>query len=416
MIAEIVSIGTELLMGQIVNTDAQYLSRRLNALGISVFYHTTVGDNPGRMEQTLRLALSRSDVVITTGGLGPTGDDLSKEIVARMLHLPMERDEESMRRIEGYFSAMHRDMTHNNERQAMFARGAIILPNDRGTAPGCIVEQDGKAVIQLPGPPYELTDMFEKRVLPYLARRTGGAIASRYIRIFGVGESDAETRVKDLIDAQTDVTIAPYCSLGEVQLRVSARGESETEALSRIRPTVEAIAARLGDAVYAVSADPADSMEHYAVDALTRAGRTVAVAESCTGGLVAARLVAIPGASAVLHEAHVVYANEAKERYLGVRPETLEAFGAVSEACAREMAEGLRARSGADVAAATTGVAGPGGGTPQKPVGLVYVAAACPEGTFVRELRLNGDRQRVRTLASLHALNMIRLAALRALR
>lgn len=416
MIAEIVSIGTELLMGQIVNTDAQYLSRRLNALGISVFYHTTVGDNPGRMEQTLRLALSRSDVVITTGGLGPTGDDLSKEIVARMLHLPMERDEESMRRIEGYFSAMHRDMTHNNERQAMFARGAIILPNDRGTAPGCIVEQDGKAVIQLPGPPYELTDMFEKRVLPYLARRTGGAIASRYIRIFGVGESDAETRVKDLIDAQTDVTIAPYCSLGEVQLRVSARAGSEEEALSRIRPTVEAIAARLGDAVYAVSADPADSMEHYAVDALARAGRTVAVAESCTGGLVAARLVAIPGASAVLHEAHVVYANEAKERYLGVRPETLEAFGAVSEACAREMAEGLRARSGADVAVSTTGVAGPGGGTPQKPVGLVYVAAACPEGTFVRELRLNGDRQRVRTLASLHALNMIRLAALGALR
>lgn len=416
MIAEIVSIGTELLMGQIVNTDAQYLSRRLNALGISVYYHTTVGDNPGRMEQTLRLALSRSDVVITTGGLGPTGDDLSKEIVARMLHLPMERDEESMRRIEGYFSAMHRDMTHNNERQAMFARGAIILQNDRGTAPGCIVEQDGKAVIQLPGPPYELTDMFEKRVLPYLARRTGGAIASRYIRIFGVGESDAETRVKDLIDAQTDVTIAPYCSLGEVQLRVSARGESETEALVRIQPTVEAIAARLGDAVYAVSADPADSMEHYAVDALMRAGRTVAVAESCTGGLVAARLVAIPGASAVLHEAHVVYANEAKERYLGVRPETLEAFGAVSEACAREMAEGLRARSGADVAVSTTGVAGPGGGTPQKPVGLVYVAAACPEGTFVRELRLNGDRQRVRTLASLHALNMIRLAALRALR
>ncbi len=416
MIAEIVSIGTELLMGQIVNTDAQYLSRRLNALGISVYYHTTVGDNPGRMEQTLRLALSRSDVVITTGGLGPTGDDLSKEIVARLLHLPMERDEESMRRIEGYFSAMHRDMTHNNERQAMFARGAIILQNDRGTAPGCIVEQDGKAVIQLPGPPYELTDMFEKRVLPYLARRTGGAIASRYIRIFGVGESDAETRVKDLIDAQTDVTIAPYCSLGEVQLRVSARGGSEEEALVRIRPTVEAIAARLGDAVYAVSADPADSMEHYAVDALARAGRTVAVAESCTGGLVAARLVAIPGASAVLHEAHVVYANEAKERYLGVRPETLEAFGAVSEACAREMAEGLRARSGADVAAATTGVAGPGGGTPQKPVGLVYVAVACPEGTFVRELRLNGDRQRVRTLASLHALNMIRLAALRALR
>ena len=224
MIAEIVSIGTELLMGQIVNTDAQYLSRRLNALGISVYYHTTVGDNPGRMEQTLRLALSRSDVVITTGGLGPTGDDLSKEIVARLFGLPMERDEESMRRIEGYFSAMHRDMTHNNERQAMFARGAIILQNDRGTAPGCIVEQDGKAVIQLPGPPYELTDMFEKRVLPYLARRTGGAIASRYIRIFGVGESDAETRVKDLIDAQTDVTIAPYCSLGEVQLRVSARG------------------------------------------------------------------------------------------------------------------------------------------------------------------------------------------------
>lgn len=411
MIAEIVSIGTELLMGQIVNTDAQYLSRRLSMLGISVYYHTTVGDNPARMEETLRRALSRSDVVITTGGLGPTGDDLSKEIVAGMLGLPMEKDEESMRDIERYFSAMHRTMTGNNERQAMFAKGAIILKNDRGTAPGCIVEQDGKAVIQLPGPPYELKDMFEKRVMPYLTHLTGGAIASRYVRIFGVGESDAETRVKDLIDAQRDVTIAPYCSLGEVQLRVSARADSEETALIRIQPTVDEIVRRLGDAVYAVSREPSDSMEHYAVDALIRAGRTVAVAESCTGGLVAARLVAIAGASAVLHESHVTYANEAKERYLGVHPETLARDGAVSESCAREMAEGLRARSGADVAAATTGIAGPGGGTAEKPVGLVYVAVSSPEGTVVKELRLHGDRERIRTLASLHALNMIRLAA-----
>ena len=411
MIAEIVSIGTELLMGQIVNTDAQYLSRRLSMLGISVYYHTTVGDNPARMEETLRRALSRSDVVITTGGLGPTGDDLSKEIVAGMLGLPMERDEESLRDIERYFSAMHRAMAANNERQAMFAKGAIILKNDRGTAPGCIVEQSGKAVIQRPGPLYELKDMFEKRVMPYLTRRTGGSIASRYVRIFGVGESDAETRVKDLIDAQQDVTIAPYCSLGEVQLRVSARGQDEEAALSRIQPTVDEIVRRLGDAVYAVSREPSDSMEHYAVDALIRAGRTVAVAESCTGGLVAARLVAIAGASAVLHESHVTYANEAKERYLGVRPETLAQHGAVSEQCAREMAEGLRARSGADVAAATTGIAGPGGGTAEKPVGLVYVAVSAPEGTVVRELRLSGDRERIRSLAALHALNMIRLAA-----
>ena len=317
MIAEIVSIGTELLMGQIVNTDAQYLSRRLSMLGISVYYHTTVGDNPARMGETLRRALDRSDIVITTGGLGPTGDDLSKEIVAQVLGLPMEKDEESLRDIERYFASMHRAMAQNNERQAMFAKGAVILKNDRGTAPGCIVEQDGKAVIQLPGPPYELKDMFEKRVMPYLTARTGGAIASRYIRIFGVGESDAETRVKDLIAAQGEVTIAPYCSLGEVQLRVSARGESEEDALARIAPTVEAVASRLGDAVYAISREPSDSMEHYAVDALIRAGRTVAVAESCTGGLVAARLVAIPGASAVLHESHVTYANDAKERYLG---------------------------------------------------------------------------------------------------
>lgn len=411
MIAEIVSIGTELLMGQIVNTDAQYLSRRLSMLGISVYYHTTVGDNPARMEETLRRALSRSDVVITTGGLGPTGDDLSKEIVAGMLGLPMEKDEESMRDIERYFSAMHRTMAANNERQAMFAKGAIILGNDRGTAPGCIVEQDGKAVIQLPGPPYELKDMFEKRVMPYLTRLSGGAIASRYVRIFGVGESDAEMRVKDLIDAQQDVTIAPYCSLGEVQLRVSARADSEEEALLRIAPTVDEIVRRLEGAVYAVSREPSDGMEHYAVDALIRAGRTVAVAESCTGGLVAARLVAIAGASAVLHESHVTYANEAKERYLGVDPQTLARCGAVSEPCAREMAEGLRARSGADVAAATTGIAGPGGGTAEKPVGLVYVAVSSPEGTVVKELRLHGDRERIRTLASLHALNMIRLAA-----
>lgn len=412
MVAEIVAIGTELLMGQIVNADAQYLSRRLQSLGISVYHHTTVGDNPQRLRDALALALSRSDIVITTGGLGPTQDDLSKETAAALLGREMVFDAESWRAIEGYFARMNRACPENNRRQAMFAEGAVILPNACGTAPGCMIEQGGKLVIQLPGPPREMAAMFEAQVYALLAQRTGGCIASRYLRIYGLGESQVAQMCAAYIEAQDGVTVAPYCSLGECQLRVTARGADEALALARVMPVVEALRGILGDAVYAVTDSPEGSMEEAAGRALTQRGLTVATAESCTGGLVAAKLVNYPGISAALNEAHVTYANAAKVRYCGVRQETLDAFGAVSEQTACEMAQGLRERSGADIAVSTTGVAGPGGGTLEKPVGLVYVGCADARGVRVERLMLSGDRQKVRELAALRALDMVRRAAL----
>ncbi len=412
MVAEIVAIGTELLMGQIVNADAQYLSRRLQSLGISVYHHTTVGDNPQRLRVALALALSRSDIVITTGGLGPTQDDLSKETAAALLGREMVFDAESWCTIEGCFARMNRACPENNRRQAMFAEGAVILPNACGTAPGCMIEQDGKLVIQLPGPPREMAAMFEAQVYAFLAQRTGGCIASRYLRIYGLGESQVAQMCAAYIEAQDGVTVAPYCSLGECQLRVTARGADEAQALAHVVPVVEALRGILGDAVYAVTDSPEGSMEEAAGRALTQRGLTVATAESCTGGLVAAKLVNYPGISAALNEAHVTYANAAKVRYCGVRQETLDVFGAVSEQTAHEMAQGLRERSGADIAVSTTGVAGPGGGTLEKPVGLVYVGCADAHGVRVERLMLSGDRQKVRELAALRALDMVRRAAL----
>lgn len=413
MIAEIVAIGTEILMGQILDTDAQYLSRRLQSLGISVYYHQAVGDNPQRMRDTIALALSRSDIVITTGGLGPTQDDISKEIAAQLLGLEMQFDEDSWQAIRSYFDRLGRECPENNRRQAMFAKGARILPNSCGTAPGCMIEHGGKVVIQLPGPPHEMAAMFDGQVYPRLAEMTGGCIASRYIRTYGIGESALALRCAEWIESGGEVTAAPYCSLGEAQLRVTARGESEEAALGKLLPVVDELTALLGDYVYAVTETSDGSMEEAAGRALTEKGLTVATAESCTGGLVAARLVNYPGISSALHEAHVTYANEAKVKYCGVNPETLKAYGAVSEQTAREMAQGLRVRSGADIAVATTGIAGPGGGTETKPVGLVYVACADQDGVRVDRLQLTGSRERIRSLAALRALDMIRRAAIK---
>ena len=412
MNAEIVAIGTELLMGQIANGDAQILSRRLQTLGISVLWHQAVGDNPKRMREALSLALSRSDLVITTGGLGPTQDDLSKEIAAELLGLPMEFDAESWEAIRERMTRLRGNCPENNRRQAMFARGAEILPNACGTAPGCMIRTKGRILVQLPGPPGEMRDMLERQVLPRLTRMTGGCIASRYVRIYGVGESAVAERCADLIEAAGGVTTAPYCSTGECQLRVTSRGADEADALSRVLPVVEEIQRRLGSAVYEVAETADGSMQEAAVRALIAGGKTVALAESCTGGLAAARLVDVPGVSKTLLEACVAYADGAKVRLLGVSEDTLARFGAVSEETAREMAEGLRARSGADVAVAETGIAGPDGGTEEKPAGLVYVACATAEGTKVERLRLMGSRARVRELAALHMLDTVRRAAL----
>lgn len=407
MICEIVSVGTELLMGQILNSDAQYLARRLSEAGVTLHHQTTVGDNPDRLREALQTALSRADVVITTGGLGPTADDITKELSAEAMGLPLVDSPEAEAMVRHWFHSHHFSMTPNNLRQAAFPEGARILRNDFGTAPGCLVEKDGKAIVNLPGPPRELIPMFETGVMPYLQARSGALIVSRYLRIFGMGESKVESLTGDLMREMDNPTLAPYCSLGEVQLRLTVRVKTPDEAAPLLGPMEAEVRRRIGDMIYAVTDDPNYTMEQATAQALLDGGLTVATAESCTGGMVASRLVNVPGISAALLEGHVTYANEAKARVLGVPEATITQYGAVSEETARAMAEGLRARSGADICISTTGVAGPDGGTDDKPVGLVWLGLSTKDGTQARRLDLSGDRQRVRTLATLHALHWI---------
>ena len=407
MVAEILCVGTELLLGQVLNTDAQFLSRRLSELGIELYRIETVGDNPGRVREAIAAALSRCDLLITTGGLGPTEDDLTKEMVAETLGLEMVQEDAALEHLREQHAAWGRPMAPNNLKQTFFPRGAHILRNARGTAPGCAVEVDGKTAIVLPGPPYELTHMFDCEVEPYLRDRLGYTIASRFIRTIGIGESDLEMRLRDMIDAQGDVTIATYCSLGESQVRITVKCPLGEDPAARLDPVEERIRQRLGELVYAVGET---DMPHVVVDLLHEDGRTLAVAESCTGGKIADWLVDVAGVSDVLIEGHVTYSNLAKERTLGVSHATLERFGAVSEETAREMAQGLRRVSGADYCLSVTGIAGPGGGTAEKPVGLVYIGLGTPEGVEVRKFNFTGDRYRVRSLSALNALNMLRRA------
>ena len=409
MIAEILSVGTELLMGQIANTDAQFISRQLSHLGINIYHQTTVGDNPARVKEALALALSRADVVITTGGLGPTEDDLTKEMVAEYFGLKMVRDPKSYDHLVEMLTAHGRKMTENNLKQADFPEGAIIMENLRGTAPGCIVEQGGKAVAVLPGPPFELTDMFERQLKPYLAKKSGVHLTSRFLRIFGVGESNVETILKDLFHG-TNPTLALYCGAGEVQARLTAMTEDGNDAHLLLDPLEAEIRRRLGDSVYAEGLHT--SMAETVYRLLKQRGARVSFAESCTGGMLTAKIVDLPGASDVLDESHVTYANAAKQRILGVQPATLERFGAVSPECAREMAEGARRISGADYGVSVTGIAGPDGGTAEKPVGLVYIGVSDENGTIAREFRFRGNREWVRTLACGNALNLLRLRML----
>ena len=405
MIAEILSVGTELLMGQIVNTDAQFLSRRLAPLGITVYRHSTVGDNPGRVKQAVLEALSRADLVITTGGLGPTEDDLTKEMVAEALGLPMERHPEIVEGIRAYFASTGREMTPNNLRQADFPVGAHIMPNRKGTAPGCIAEKDGKRVAVLPGPPFELQDMYEQQLEPYLLSLSDKTIESRYLHIVGIGESLVETKLMDLFHWQSP-TLALYCAPGEITARLTVLCDKGTDPAPLLDPLEREIRARLGDSVYGEGLEC--SMARTVVARLTEIGQTVSVTESLTGGMLSSQIVDVPGASSVLNESYVTYSNEAKHRLLGVTEETLKQFGAVSEQCAREMAEGCRRAAKADWALSTTGIAGPDGGTPTKPVGTVYIACAGPAGTAVKELHLRGDRTRVRAMSCLYALDLLR--------
>jgi len=405
MTAEILAVGTELLLGQIANTNAQYLSVRLAELGINVYFHTVVGDNAARLGETLKRALNRSDIVITTGGLGPTQDDLTKETISKTMNRELVLHEDILENIRNFFAKRHRTMAEINKKQAYLPENSIVIPNPNGTAPGCIIEEGDKTVIMLPGPPKEMQPMFEETVFDYLKRKTGVILVSKMLKIIGIGESELVTRLMDLIESQDNPTVAPYAAQGEVTVRVTARCSSHEEAEALLAPVVDEIRSRLGIMVYS---ENGQSLEEVVYNLLKENGLVIATAESCTGGLLAGRITNIPGSSEVFERGYVTYANKAKNEDLCVSWETLSKYGAVSRETALEMLNGLRKKTGASAGVAITGIAGPGGGTPEKPVGLVFIAAYVNDKVLCRRFEFMGNRERVRNDACLHALDTVR--------
>ncbi|MHB1483895.1 MAG: competence/damage-inducible protein A [Saccharofermentanales bacterium] len=408
---EILSVGTELLMGQIVNTNAAFLAGELTKIGIPSYYQTVVGDNKDRLESTIRRILDRSDAVIMTGGLGPTSDDITMEVAAKSVGLPLEFHQESADMIRSYFNKMHREMAESNLKQAMLPAGCIILVNNNGTAPGAVIESGRKTLIMLPGPPNEMRHMFNDSVKPYLERRAPVKILSRFVRLFGIGESQAESMVKDLIDNQTNPTIAPYCSEGECMFRVSYTQDHVSNAADEqvLTGLLNIVKDRFGDFIYEIGER---NMPGVVFDLLSRSGKTVSFAESCTAGLATSMLAGIPGASKVLNGGVVAYRNDIKENVLGVPAGILAEHGAVSGETAESMAAGCRRIMHSDYAVSITGIAGPDGGTQEKPVGLVYLCLAGPGGVKGRELHLTGNRSRIRNIAALNAFDLLRRALL----
>lgn len=405
---ELLAVGTELLLGGIVNTDARDLSRLLAEMGIGVYYHTVVGDNPQRLRQAVEVARGRADILITTGGLGPTCDDLTKQVLAQCFGKPLVFHPECARAIRAYFARSGREMTDNNLQQAYLPEGCDILENRWGTAPGCAFQSGAHYVVMLPGPPRECIPMFREEAAPWLAKLSGGVIRSRTLRVFGLGESQVESLLRERMNTLENPTLAPYAKEGEVELRITARAESEGGAMALIAPVEAEIRALLGDRVY--GADIL-GLEQAVLDALRAKSLTLGTAESCTGGLIAKRLTDLPGASAVFRGGVVSYTNEVKEVVLGVSRALLDAQGAVCADVAAAMARGARRAMGCDVAVAVTGVAGPGSDERGNPVGLVYAALAAPEGCWVRRLNLAGPavgRERVRALSANHALDLAR--------
>lgn len=404
MRTEIIAVGTELLLGEIVNTDAPMIAQGLAELGIGVYFQTVCGDNPDRLKSVLEVAKQRADLIITTGGLGPTADDLTKETIAAAFGKGLVRDEESMARLREHFKG--RTMTKNNEKQADVPEGCTVFQNDWGTAPACAFEGEGCLVIMLPGPPRECTPLFREKVMPFLEKRRGGALCSRYVKVFGMGESEMASRLSRQMDTWENPTAAPYAKEGECLVRITAMGKDKEVAFAMTEPAVREVRQVLGDVVYGVDVD---SLEQVVVQEMTARGLTLATAESCTGGLMGKRITDVPGASACYLGGVVSYQNEVKENLLGVRHETLITKGAVSEDTACQMAEGVRKALGADIGISTTGVAGPGGGTPEKPVGLIYVGISTKDKTWaVRILRPRQSRESLRRLASSTAFDLVR--------
>lgn len=411
MIVELVTVGTELLLGNIVNTNTQFLAEKCALLGLSMYHQVVVGDNHDRMAEVIKTALDRADIVILTGGLGPTEDDMTKEVCAEVMGFPLVEDAHTRKRIEDYFrGSIYKEIPDNNWKQAVVPEGAIVLDNDNGTAPGLIMEKDGKRAILLPGPPAELYPLFLNQVCPYLQKLQPEVIRSQMIKICGMGESQVEDKILDLIDSQTNPTIATYAKTGEVHLRVTAKAKNEDEAKKLLKPVVKEIKGRFGDYVY--STKEQETLEMAVVRLLEKYDLTVTTAESCTGGLLAARIVNVAGASEVFREGFITYSNKAKRKILDVSKSTLKKYGAVSEQTAKEMATGGVFATDADVCVAVTGIAGPDGGTEEKPVGLVYIATYMKDSVNVEHYQFKGNRAKVREQSVVKALDLLRRSIL----
>lgn len=405
MLVELVTTGSELLLGEILNDNSRYLSQQLNMLGYSVVYHTTVGDNPQRMELAIREALSRVDMVITTGGLGPTQGDMTKDIGAKIMHLPLEYHPEIMETIRQWIAVRHpeREVTENQRRQAMIPAGADIFSNGVGTAPGVAIRSHGKVLVHLPGPPSEMRWMYQERLKPYLLRTFGsqGYIKSLYIKIYDMGEAFIEDRLMDLVQHQGNPTIAMYARPGFVEVRITAKAADEAAAEAMLAPLHQELKKRLHRTAVAYNQE---TIAHVLGRELLDRTMTVSAAESCTGGLVGSLITDVPGSSAYFLGSAGTYCNEMKEHILGVLPETLAAYTEVSEQTACEMAEGSRRLYGSDIAISTTGIAGPSGGTADKPVGLVYTGIAGPWGTIAHRDVYPGGRTEVKRRAATRAI------------
>ena len=406
MVVELISVGTELLLGNIVNTNTQFLAEKCALLGLTMYHQVTVGDNHDRLAEVIRTALKRSDVIILTGGLGPTEDDLTKEVCAEVMGFPLVEDTHTHERIEEYFrNNIYKVIPDNNWKQAIVPAGCIVLDNDNGTAPGLILEKYGKSAILLPGPPNELYPLFMNQVYPYLQKLQPEVIRSQMVKICGVGESQVEDKILDLIDKQQNPTIATYAKTGEVHIRVTAKAATEEDAKKLVKPVVKEIKNRFGDYVYSTKEE--ETLEQAVVRLLKKYELTVTTAESCTGGLLAGRIINVPGASEVYNEGFITYSNKAKRKYLDVSKSTLKKYGAVSEQTAREMATGGVFATDSDACVAVTGLAGPDGGSEEKPVGLVYIATYMKDKVNVQKYQFKGNRAKIREQAVVKGLDLL---------
>ena len=401
----ILSVGTEVLFGQIINTNTVYLSQQLNLLGFDVMYHYTVGDNSCRLSEMIELAFRDCDFIITTGGLGPTEDDLTKETVCETLHDQLVMHEPSLQALHEIAKKRGRTMTKNNYKQAMMPSRAVVFDNDAGSAPGFALSEGGKTVVCMPGPPREMTRMWQRSVRPYLEKLQTSVIFYKTLRLFGIGESSLETELLDLIDAQSDPTIATYAKEGECSLRIASKRGSLEEAQSAVDEVIEKISDRVGEYIY--SYDDEELAQVVGKKLIDR-NITISACESCTGGLFAGALTSVSGISQVFDRSLVTYTYNAKMKELGVKEETLSKYTAESSQVASEMVCGLKEKTGSRICVSVPGLTGPGGGTPEKPVGLIYIGCIFDDRLEVKEIRMrNVNREWNRHYAVLHMLDIV---------